>query len=117
MKPNGEPCRAYAVKGAEYCFWHEPTKAKERGEAWSKGGKSTMGKRTVLPSSEFRLEKLADIVVLLEETVNQLRTGAIEVRIAQCTGYLAGVAIKAMEQADLERRVEALEQLVSKRRV
>lgn len=116
IKPNGELCRAYAIKGCDFCFWHEPTKAKERGEAWSKGGKTTMGKQTVLPSSEFRLESLKSIVRLLEETINQMRTGEIEVRIAQCTGYLAGIAIKAMEQAELERRVEALEQLVSKRR-
>ena len=75
-----------------------------------------MGKSTVLPSSEFRLESLENIVSLIEETLNQVRTGAIEVRIAHCTGYLAQIAIKALEQVELERRIEALEQIVSQRR-
>ena len=115
IKANGKPCQAFAVNGSNYCFWHDPAKARERGEARSRGGKTTMGKPTVLPGSEFRLDSLASLVTLIEETINQVRTGAIEVRIAQVTGYLAGVAIKAMEQAELEKRAEALEQIVSQR--
>ena len=56
------------------------------------------------------------LVDLLEETINHMHTGALDARIAQVTGYLTRIAIKAMEQADLEKRVEALEELVSERR-
>ena len=27
---RGEPCGAYVVRGSEYCYWHDPTKA----EGW-----------------------------------------------------------------------------------
>ena len=115
VKANGDPCQAYAGAHSNFCFWHDPAKAKERGEARSKGGKTTMGKPAVLSDSDFRLETLQNVVQLLEETINHVRTGALEVRIAQCTGYLAGLAIKALEQAELERRIEALEKLVNER--
>ena len=72
-----------------------------------------MGKSAVLPSSEFRLESLQNIVQLLEETINQVLTGVLEVRIGQCVGYLAGLSIKVLEQVELEQRIEALEKIAS----
>jgi len=84
-----------ATPGSDFCFFHDPAKAKEREEAWSKGGKTTMGKQTVLPSSEFRLESLENIVSLIEETLNQVRTGAIEVRICPPSakmGHFKGIS-------------------------
>jgi len=74
-----------------------------------------MGRSNVLPSSEFRLESLQNIVALLEETINHVRTGTLDVRIGQCTGYLAGLAIKALEQAELEQRLEALERMMKEK--
>ena len=74
-----------------------------------------MGTITVLPCSEFRLERLENIATLIEETINQLRTGQLDVRIAQVTGSLANIAVKVLEQVDLERRIDALEQMMSER--
>ncbi len=115
-KKDGKPCKAYAVSGSDFCFWHAPEKAKLREEAWSRGGKTAMGKSTVLPSSQFRLERLDNVVILIEDTINQVRTGQLDVRIAQVTGHLASIAVKLLEQIDLERRITALEEIMSERR-
>jgi hypothetical protein len=59
----------------------------------------------------FRLRVAEDIVSLLEEQINSVRTdpcaGTIEK--ARCIGSLASVLMRAIEQRDLATRIEALE--------
>ncbi len=66
----------------------------------------------------FRLKTARDILALLEEQVNAVRdepeAGTLEK--ARAVGYLAGVALKAVEVADLSARVEAVERVLKKRR-
>lgn|SRR5574341_1305756 len=38
-KPNGEACKTYAVKGSEYCFFHDPHMESKRKEATTRGGR------------------------------------------------------------------------------
>src|SRR5918997_1937115 len=58
----------------------------------------------------FRLKTAADVLKLLEEQVAAVRgepnAGTLEK--ARCVGYLAGVALKAIEAGDLAARVEAV---------
>jgi len=71
---------------------------------------------TLLPLS-FRLKTAQDILALIEEQVNAVRgdreAGTLEK--ARCIGYLAGIALKAVETADLEARIEALESVLKER--
>jgi hypothetical protein len=109
----GKQCGAYAVTGDDYCFSHSRKRAKQRAEAQRKGGKTALAyKKRVLEGSEIQIESTADIVKLLNETINQVRTGQIEVKIANAVGYLSGICLKALEQGDLEKRLEALESKV-----
>src|SRR5919202_7054467 len=66
----------------------------------------------------FRLKTARDVLALIEEQVNAVReepeTGTLEK--ARAVGYLAGIALKAVEVADLSGRVEALEQVLRKRK-
>ncbi len=50
---------------------------------------------------------------LLGDTINRVRVGAVDPRVGNCIGYLAGVAMKAMEQGDIEARLAALESAVA----
>jgi hypothetical protein len=49
------------------------------------------------------------VVGLVEATVNDVRCGRVDARVAKAVGVLANVAIKAIQQGELERRLEALE--------
>jgi hypothetical protein len=66
----------------------------------------------------FRLRVAADVVALLEEQVGAVRAdtqvGTLE--RARCIGYLAGVALRAIEAGDLAARLEALESVLKARR-
>jgi len=69
-------------------------------------------KKRVLGESNIEIKNTSDVVSLLNETINQVRTGEIEVKIANAVGYLSGICLKALEQGDMEKRVEALEEKV-----
>ena len=110
VKLNGEQCQSWAINGSDYCFWH--SSGKKRKAASSKGGKQ--GKRKVLEQSNLSLRTLNEVVELLELTINEVRTGKVDVRIANSVGYLGGILIKALEGSDLEERLSKLEQKVFK---
>ncbi len=80
------------------------------------GGGQTPG-QTLLPLP-FRVRTALDVLALLEEQVNAVRddpdVGTLE--RARAVGYLAGVALKAVEVADLAGRVEAVERVLKGRR-
>ncbi len=73
--------------------------------------------QTVVPLP-FRLKTAADVLALLAEQVRAVRdapeAGTLE--RARCVGYLAGVALKAIEAGDLAARVEAVEAVLKGRR-
>jgi len=106
-------CKNYALTGDDYCFFHSPRKAKQRAEAQRKGGRKALAeKRRVLERSNIQIKNTSDVVKLLNETINQVRIGEIEVKIANAVGYLSGICLKALEQGDIEKRLEALEDKV-----
>jgi len=65
----------------------------------------------------FRLKTAADVLSLLEEQVTAVRAdseaGALEK--ARAVGYLAGVALKAIEAGNLAARIEMLEGVLKQR--
>ena len=106
-------CKNYALTDDNYCFFHSPKKAKQRALAQRKGGKKALAeKKRVLVGSNIQIKNTTDIITLLNETINQVRTGAIEVKIANAVGYLSGICLKALEQGDIEERLTALEEKV-----
>lgn len=113
VKSDRTPCRAPTMAGAPFCFFHDPSKAKERAEARRAGGRATAA--AVLPADtpDHPIRTTADIVNLLAETINQVRRGEIDTRIANTVGYLAGICLKAFEQGEIEQRLAALEMIVN----
>jgi hypothetical protein len=77
-----------------------------------KGGKMSKKNRTSLPPVSLAQPK--DVVVLLSSTINDVRGGVVELRIANCIGYLSGHLIKAIEISDLENRVSKIEEALIK---
>jgi hypothetical protein len=65
----------------------------------------------------FRLKTAADVMQLLEEQVEAVRgeqeAGTLEK--ARTIGYLAGVALKAIEAGNLAARIEMLEAVLKQR--
>lgn len=71
--------------------------------------------------SEFRIKTAGDILELLADTIRRVQnittTNANEaIQQARAVGYLAGVALKAVETANIEGRIEAIETILNARK-
>jgi hypothetical protein len=110
-KPNGERCKANALTNDRFCFFHSPAKTGERRQARRAGGVSRSQKRAVLPadSEEKILHSPTDVCQLLGETINQVRRGLLDSRIATAVGYLAGTLLRGMEHGQLDDRLTRIE--------
>ncbi|MFA6427226.1 MAG: hypothetical protein WCW16_02140 [Candidatus Magasanikbacteria bacterium] len=112
IKFNNKQCLASAMKNSRFCFIHNPETKKERREAILRGGRMSKKNRSRLPP--VIINKPKDVVVLLATTINEVRSGLIELKIANCLGYLSGHLIKAMEVSDLGERVSKIEETLNK---
>lgn len=81
------------------------------------GDECTTPSTTRLPA-EFRLQKASDVMALLDEQIAAVReeTEASTLEKARCVGYLAGIALKAIDAGDVAARVEALEAVLKRRK-
>ena len=47
--------------------------------------------------------------MFLAESINAVRKGELDPRVANAVGYLAGIQLRALEQGPTEQRIAALE--------
>lgn len=112
---TGHPCQAAALPGSGFCFFHDPTKTEERRAAQSFGGSQNRMKTLAADTPDVKVADCRDVVNLISETINQVRKGQVDPRVANAVGYLANILIKAVEQGELEGRLAELEALVKAR--
>ena len=53
-----------------------------------------------------------DVVVLLADTIDHVRVGNMDPKVANSVGYLGGIILKALETEALEERLAAIEAAV-----
>jgi hypothetical protein len=114
-KPDGTRCNSSVLPGSNFCFFHDPAKAAERRGAQALGGRQNRLKTLYSRASDMKIRDCGDVVTLMSEAINQVRKGAIDPRVANAVGYLVNVVIKALEQDELETRIERLEALLGGR--
>lgn len=112
VKADGTRCEAGVQSGSAFCFFHDPAKAAEREAAHRAGGRA--GRTKVLPpgTPDVQLASVADVITFLGESINQVRRGAIDPKVANAVGYLTATLLKALEQGDIEKRLAELERIV-----
>ena|ERR1700730_2226238 len=105
---NGKRCGAWAAIGKAKCALHlDPTRAAKMG--------SKHGSRAVLPLHRDAVpmeppKTAGDVRDLLANTMSQVHSRKMDVRIANSLAYISTSLLRALEVSDLERRLEALEQ-------
>lgn len=104
------------MQGSDFCYLHNPAiSEEEKREARSRGGKENqLTLKVPLPLLKF--ETARDVITLLEDTINGVRSGTIDVRIANCLGFLTDKLLKAYEVAELNDKVEIMERFLEKRK-
>jgi hypothetical protein len=112
---DGTRCQAAALPDSRFCFFHDPSKKVERREAQAEGGRQNRMKTLDAGAPDISIRDCKDVMALLSETINQVRKGLIDPRIANSVGYLANQLVRVFEQKDLEDRIEKLEQSIQHR--
>jgi hypothetical protein len=112
---GGSACQAIALPESDYCFFHDPSRTTERRDAQAQGGRQNHMKTLNATVPDVKVEDCGYVVALISETINHVRKGMIDPRVANAVGYLANVLIKALEQDELETRIERLEALLETR--
>jgi hypothetical protein len=118
VKRDGSQCRATALPGATLCLFHHPDHARRRAAARRRGGISRSRPRTLPEDApDLPLKTAGEVAAALGSTINAVRRGQLDARIANSIGVLAGVLLKALSAGDLEERVALLEAECQARRL
>lgn len=72
--------------------------------------------RTTALVEPITVSNPSDVTNLLTETINNVRAGLIDVKLANCVGYLSNFLLKSLELSSLENRLESIERIVLERR-
>jgi hypothetical protein len=107
--PEGRKCKASAMARSGLCFFHDPDRSADRLEAQRAGGLRNRAASLPLDAPDRDLKSAGDVVALLGLTLNQVRKGQIDPRVANSVGYISGILLKALEMESLEQRVSDLE--------
>lgn len=107
VKKNNSKCKAYAVHDSKLCFWHSEETKEDRSQAQRTGGLSSRINNEVVENISIKCT--GEILKLIEQTINDLRSNKLSTKNANAIGYLAGIALKTVEQNDFEKRLEVLE--------
>jgi len=116
IKPDGTQCNANAMSGLDYCYTHNPDISNdEKREARQRGGQN----RAVAisePLPPLAIVEPNDAVLLIVDTINRVRAGELDIRVANCLGFLTDKLLKAFEVSKLNDRVELIERVILEKR-
>jgi hypothetical protein len=115
-KQNGQRCGADPQSGKDLCVFHDPARASEGHRARRAGGLRRTRVAAVLapetPDHPPRSTK--EVSDLLAESINHLRKGQLDPKVANAVGYLASVLLRSLEQGRIEERLAQLERIIGK---
>jgi len=116
IKSDGQPCGAFAMTGSECCYLHNPAIPSEEKRLAQIQGGANRALTIAEPLPAMSLETPTDAVLLLADTINRVRAGQLDVRIANCIGVLSGHLLKALEIAQLKDKIDIIDTLILTKR-
>ena len=115
INDSGEKCEANAVKDGEFCFFHNPDISdEEKREAQTKGG-ANRALTIANPLPAIQLATPNDAVLLIADTINRVRAGTLDIRVANCLGFLSDKLLKAFEITEINDKADYIKVILEKR--
>lgn len=103
---NGEKCSAFARKGKEYCFSHDPESKEQKHAACLKGATAKQnGINGELKAID--INSPSDIIQLLILTIEELREGKMHHKVANTIAYLAQSIVKVFEIVHMNQKFDS----------
>jgi hypothetical protein len=114
-KKNGSRCSANAQPAIGLCVFHDPARASDGHRARRAEGLSRTRSTVLAPDTpDHPLGTTTEIARLLGDSINQIRLGELDPRVANAMGYMASVLLKALQQGPVEERLAYLEAILVK---
>ena len=115
IKQDGTQCNANAMSGLDYCYTHNPDISdEEKKEAQTNGG-ANRALTLKEPLPVLPIANQDDAVLLVADTINRVRAGKLDIRTANCLGFLADKLLKALEASQTNDKLEKIERLLTQR--
>jgi hypothetical protein len=112
LKPDNSNCLANAITDSDFCFSHNPdTKADKEFAVW-KGGKAPKPRQGALQMEPIQIKAIPDLLRLIEDTINRVRTEPMTHQKANCIGYLANIALRTLESGQLADKLDLINSIV-----
>jgi hypothetical protein len=112
FKKNGDPCQSPATDATGMCYWHSERVSAEDRRAAAQKGALVMHQRQALPAvADVRMGTPEGCLQLLQQTVEEMKTGQLDTRTGNAVSYAVGTACKIWEVM-LSDRIDKLERLV-----
>ena len=111
---DGSMCKAWSLTDKNYCFSHDPENREAKLLAVTKGGQSKEIKIKA-PLRKIELNVPKDVILLLSETIGEIRSGELDPRIGSVIGYLAGQLLRAFEITQVNEKMEAMKEIIESR--
>lgn len=64
------------------------------------------------PLQEIKINCPGDVIYLLVDTINQVRAGSMDARIANCLGVLSSHLLRAMEHGEMQESLARIEEYI-----
>ncbi len=112
---TGEQCKGFALESG-LCFSHDPERKEEKEAAVLKGGQAP--KKIVLNLPPASIKTVEDVLIILEEAINGVRSGEIPIsNPANTIGFLCSHILKAIELSSVDTRLDAIDRIILERRM
>lgn len=111
---SGAPCAGVGGESG-FCSFHDPALADVMAESRVAGGRarSKPAATVDIDAPDLQVESAADVVALIGDTINRVRKGTLDPRVANTIGYLSSIALRGIEVGELEERLARLETAVN----
>jgi len=111
-KDNEEQCQANAMSGSKFCYFHNPDITDEQKKQTQTRGGQARALIISEPLPALPIKEPNDAVLLIIDTINRVRAGQIDIKTANCLGFLSDKLLRAFEVSKLNDKVEIIERLV-----
>jgi hypothetical protein len=112
LRPDGQACGARAMRGSQYCFWHDPDKEEERRDELAR--REQLAGVPIL-SESMALDTVADVEALLRQVALYLATGGrVEPRRATALTGVADRLLRAIRIKELQAELAAARQEIER---
>lgn len=113
---DGSRCHAWALKGCNLCFNHNPSTKTDKLKAVRKGGLANRIGVDV-PLQKVEVKCPADVVTLLVVVIDELRAGKIAPQVANTLGFLGSQLLRAFEVSALEEKLTEIKTVILQRKI